>query len=498
MNVESLGTNSKLALTNNKLSVEISQDDTEETITNYIKSGIFNFGLDLFFGSVQQNLEVIERLKDAAYKESKLLDFSIPFSIYLKLSPRLQYTGKFKRNKISLNLKLNKLVVLTTNREYASRSCHSLIYVNAKFLMPDVKKCDIIRLGKFIQLQVVETNQISDQVTCKVIVPGIVKPRMLARFPKHIEMAHLKISSEELEDITFAIGTNINVIISHTPGSPEYCNELHGTLSELKCKHFYLFTRLTFSCVESLEDAKWISNGYDGFLIDCSDNFPEDEIIKLSPGARVLMERSYYKRKPIFLLGCWSKFVHPSDYCHAFQLPDKFILPCKTDFLRLFEAVFQKLSKSEILEKDIYKKPHSSSSLLARAVLAASFDFQADAIIVCSSIGEQAIKISHFRPEALILSVTTLDSVVNYTSMYHNILMLAFDMKNDTDLTQKEETHQKLIHGVRYALLKKFVYYSSTVILVFQKHMQFGSADKFAVIKIDNDYGKTINNVILN
>ncbi|XP_055905957.1 uncharacterized protein LOC129941367 [Eupeodes corollae] len=491
-------TRTSLILTKNKLLVELSQDDTEETISNYIKNGIINFGLDLFFGSVQQNLKIIAFLKKASLRESELLGFSIPLSIYVKLSPRLQYTGRFKRNKTALHLKVHRKVTLTTNRDYASASCHSIIYVNAKFLIGDVRKCDIICLGRYVQLQVLEVQ--SQLLICNVIVAGVVRPQMPVRFPKYIEEAHSKISAEELEDIGLAMGTNINVIVSFTPGNDKYCAELRDTLAEFKCNHFYLFTRLNLSCLESSEDAHRISDEYDGFLIDYSNTVcTDDKIVKLSPLAREFMENSYRKKKPIFLLGCWSNLIDPSDYRCAFQYPDKYVLPCDLKFLHLFEAIFHNLSKTDLLGNQ-QNMNLGSNNAFARSIAAASWDFQAEAIIVCSTVGEMAIRISHFRPKSVIVATTSLNSALNYSSMHHNICMLSFNYKdnNDSLVSHKEENHQKLIHGLRYALFKKHVNSSDTVILVYRQHFHYGSTDKFVVVNIDDDYEEAIRNVIFN
>ncbi|KAH8371363.1 hypothetical protein KR093_007081 [Drosophila rubida] len=472
----------------NRKCIELTTVRCQQDFHTYLISGIRCFMLDLFIGPLRENQDLIVQLREAEIAVSKEYGFPVVSTIFAKLSPRHQYTGYLtpRLNNGFLLEKGNK-VVLSTDRNY-SRVCTAyLIYVNARFLLYDLQQFDIILLGEDIQLMVQSVRQ--DHVFCTVYRGGMLLSFMPVLFPARCN--RFRISYEEIEDLTFAREVGINVVVSYISGSQAYFDNLEKVMASLQCDGLRLFARVVLNEMTGCEgELDWVAKRYDGFLVELATPKVTPDILRMCPNAECFMQQAFTAKKPI-LLDAWTineqhLRVDPAHYFHIFYYPDKFVFKSHNTgqsfyFNFLQTAIFDEISVAALCKMPYCDVSHTGADGLARAIVAASMEVQANVIIVCGVTTRMVQKISHYRPLAQILFVSHMRSAEDYVSILHHVTMLSFRTKSFKD--HRQNVFRKSVFGLAYLASRKIIKHGEPVILVYNFEEGTTFPEKYLIYK---------------
>lgn len=497
---EIMETNQECVISENKQCIELNLRDENHTLENYLREGIRCFMIDLFVGTELENQKLIFKLRESELKISREYGFPVTATLIAMLSPRLQYTGMMGPRKPEEILEKGDIVILSTKRKYSSIGSLTKIYVNARFLIEDCKLGDFILVGPCIQLIIMEIFE--EELKCKVVEPGILKSRLPVRFP--MTCSRLQISLEELEDITFAREVGINVLICNKPGTQHHLDDFYDALRLLKCDNLRIFTRLVLNQYQKESiDLEWIAQRYDGFIVDLNikqhDDFCQHreevspDTLKLSSAAESFLTAAYNMKKPIILkpslIAKRQLLVQPHNILHIYYYPDKYIFSQEDYFLAFSFYMLQNAMSEEIpsfelsLTKSFCDHSELGSDSLARACVAASFESQAKAIVICSSMPDMSIKLSHFRPKASIIQVSATKSIGDYISLYHHIVFMHFPTLDHYN--NQVYTINAFIFVLIFLKSRHILNARENLILVYGSEKNQNLCDKYLVYKFD-------------
>lgn len=446
--------------------------------------------IDLFRGPLGKSQNLIVQLREAEIAVSKEYGFPVASTIIAKLSPRYQYSGYLDTVHFnSIKLKKGDKVTLTTDRKYSSHCTSRLIYVNARFLLIDIKNFDIILIGEDIQLMVRSVRQ--ESLKCCVCREGTLTSYMPVLFPQRC--SKYRVSYEELEDFTFAREVGINVVVSDIAGTVQYVNDLEKVMSSLQCENLRLYARVVINDIKSCDgEMNWIAQRYDGFLVELSEPENAPDILQLCPDALCILQLAYNAKKPIILdpwhISQQRLRVDPEHYYHIFFYPDKYLVK-----FNQFKAVFyfnflQSAIFDQIVPRDLSKMPlcdssHTGADGMARAVVAASMEASATAIIVSGVTTRMVQKISHFRPKTPILFVSHMRSAEDYVSLYHNVTMLPF--RTSYFIGHQRNIFRKFIFALAYLASRKMIKNGDKIILVYNYTTGTTFPEKYFIYTFD-------------
>ncbi|XP_065361606.1 uncharacterized protein LOC135955208 [Calliphora vicina] len=500
--------NQESVVSENKQCIELSLKDDNGSLENYLRAGIRCFMIDLFVGTELENQKLIFTLRESELKISREYGFPITTTLFAMLSPRLQYTGVMDARYSAEELEKEDELILTTKRKYSTIGNCYKIYVNGRFLIEDCKLGDFILVGPTIQLKV--TELLDDELRCVVMEAGTLRSRLPVRFPARCSRS--QISLEELEDITFAREVGINVLVSYKPGSLQYLNDLYDALRLLKSDNLRIFTRLVLNeYKEESTDLEWIAQRYDGFLVDlsvqqdtscCQDE--EDattttpDILRLSSASANFMTTVYNMKKPIVLkpslLAERQLFVQPANISHIFYYPDKYLFSSEKyshafSFYLLQNALSEQITSMELSFQPFCDPSELGDDTIARACVAASFECQAKALVVCSALPDMSIKLSHFRPSSPILHVSATKSIGDYISLYHNIVFMHF--QTYAKYNYADYVTNAFIFAAIFLKTRNILRAGENLILVYGSDQDGKLCDKYLVYKFDEQHFAT-------
>ncbi|KAH8270259.1 hypothetical protein KR018_006336 [Drosophila ironensis] len=467
----------------------------DREIKQHLRNGVRCFMLNLFVGSQRDNQLLLVKLRGAEISVSKEFGFPVVSSVVARLSPRYQYTGTLcgqlrREGTTFVELTAGSKILLSVDRDYSDRCNAGIIYVNARFLLGDIKEYDFILIGEEIQLMVKCSRE--DNVLCCVVKGGSLYTHMPVLFPARCR--RFSMSYEELEDLTFAREVGINVVVSSIVGTPAYLENLEEAMAAMDADGLRLYARVVLNEVQGCDgELNWAVKKYDGFLVELAPPAIEPDIMHLCPDADCLMQLAYESKKPILFNASYidqqKLRVGPEHYYHTFYYPDKYVVPCLQNshyFSFLQTAIFEQIvpvAMSKVLYCD---RSHTGADSLARSVVLASMELRAAAVIVIGVTTRMVQKIAHFRPFVPILFVSHMRSAEDYVSVYYNVEMLSYRTK--FFMTHQRNVFRKAIYGLAYLLRRKMARNGDPVILVYNGTETTTFPEKYIVYKLDQHH----------
>lgn len=457
-------------------------------------NGVRCFLINLARGTQHDNQSLIVKLREAEISVSKEFGFPVVSSIMANLSPRHQYTGILKSltrdsGQTFVDLLKGNKVILTVNRYYSDKSSAQEIYVNAGFLLCDVQPYDFILIGEEIQLMVLCAY--TEYLKCCVAKGGALYSHMPVLFPARCN--RFRVSYEELEDLTFAREVGLNVVISYIVGTPKYLDDLEQAMHVMHCDGMRLYARVVLNEVQGCDgELNWAAKRYDGFLVELAKPALVPNIMHLCPDAECFMQLAYAAQKPIIfdprLLDEQKLRVDPAHYYYTFYYPDKYVVSCPspkmTHYFRFLQnAIFQQICPSALATTPYCDSSHTGADSLARAVVSASLEVQAVAIVVIGVTTRMVQKVAHFRPQAPILFVSPMRSAEDYVSIYHNVTMLPFYDKQTME--HQRSIFRKAIYAVAFLIKRKIAKQNDPIVLVYNNEEGTTFPEKYTIYKLD-------------
>ncbi|XP_017072420.1 uncharacterized protein LOC108108764 [Drosophila eugracilis] len=484
----------------NRKCVELRANMTcENEIKSYLLNGARCFMVNLFVGTQHDNQNLIVKLREAEISVSKELGFPVASSVMVRISPRHQFTGGINplltqdgQDKASVELVEGQKLVLTVDREYSKRCSSEVIYVNARFLLVDVKHLDFILIGEDIQLVVRSIH--SDHLNCCVAKGGMLYSYMPVLFPARCR--RFRVSYEELEDLTFAREVGLNVVVSHIVGTPKYLDDLEQAMAAMHCDGMRLYARVVLNEIIGCKgELNWATKRYDGFLVELAKPAVVPDIMHLCPDAECFMQLAYASKKPIIfdprLIDEQKLRVDPAHYYYTFYYPDKYVMSCPRDkstiyFRFLQNAIFQQICPVALERTPYCDRSHTGADSLARAVVTASMEVHAVSIVVIGVTTRMVQKIAHFRPQTPILFISHMRSVEDYVSMYHNVTMLPF--RSTCLMSHQKNVYRKALYAMAYLVKRKIAQQNDPVILVYNYEDGTKFPEKYIIYKLDKNH----------
>ncbi|XP_043650786.1 uncharacterized protein LOC122618423 [Drosophila teissieri] len=479
----------------NRKCVELtSMTNCDHEIKNHLLGGVRCFMVNLFVGTQHDNQSLIVKLRESEISVSKELGFPVASSVMVKISPRHQFTGGFstqfrQEGKKFVELVQGQKIILTVDRQYSDRCNADVIYANARFLIGDVQHLDFILIGEDIQLMVRSIH--TDHLKCCVARGGMLYAHMPVLFPARCR--RFRVSYEELEDLTFAREVGLNVVVSHIVGTPKYLDVLEQAMTAMHCDGMRLYARVVLNEIKGCRgELNWAIKRYDGFLVELAEPAIIPDIMHLCPDAECFMQLTYASKKPIIfdprVLDEQKLRVDPAHYYYTFYYPDKYVTTCpqpkSTIYFRLLQsAIFEQICPAALANTPYCDRSHTGADSLARAVVTASMEVHAVAIVVIGVTTRMVQKISHFRPQSPILFVSHMRSAEDYVSIYHNVTMLPFRTK--CIISHRRNVFLKVIYALAYLVKRKIAKQNDQVILVYNYEDGTTFPEKYIVYKLD-------------
>ncbi|XP_030385201.1 pyruvate kinase [Scaptodrosophila lebanonensis] len=495
---EIINTPDAVLLNGNSNCIELTRCQCDQELKCYLLSGVRCFMIDLFTGTIRDNQTMMLQIREAELSTSKEYGFPVVSTVFAKLSPRYQYTGYLSQSyseTCSVELKRGYKVMLTVDRQYSNCCTSHVIYVNARFLLCDVKEFDFILLGEDIQLMVKSVGQ--DHINCCVARPGLLTSYMPVRFPSRCR--RFRVSYEELEDLTFSREVGINVVVSNFVGTIEYLDDLEEAMAMLECDHLRLYARVVLNEILGCDgDLNWVMTRYDGLFVELARPKPTEptpNIMHLCPDAECLMQLAHDAKKPIVLdatlINQQILRIDPAHYYHMFYFPDKYLIKCddslKTYYFSLLQgAIFDQIGQVALAKMPFCDSSHTGADTLARSVVTASYEVQAVAIVVCGVTTRMVQKISHFRPRAPILFISHMRSAEDYVSLYHNVTMLSYRTRHF--ISHRRNTYRKAIYALAYLAARKKLKHNDQIILVYNYEAGTSFPENYLIYKFDKHH----------
>ncbi|KAH8315550.1 hypothetical protein KR059_001229, partial [Drosophila kikkawai] len=463
-------------------------------LQNYLLNGVRCFLINLAKGTQQGNQSLIVKLREAEINVSREFGFPVVSSVMAMLSPRHQYTGSLSPliladDQRSVELVKGNEVILTVERDFSDRCTAHIIYVNARFLLVDVRPYDFILIGEEIQLMVRSAHM--DHLKCCVAKAGALYDHMPVLFPARCN--RFQMSYEELEDLTFAREVGLNVVISHIAGTPKYLDDLEQSMASMHCDGMRLYARVLLNEVNGCDgELNWAAKRYDGFLVDLAPPAIVPDIMHLCPDAECFMQLAYASQKPIIfdprLLDEQKLRVDPAHYYYTFYYPDKYVASCPPPkhshyFRFLQNAIFQQIGPTALAKAPYCDRSHTGADSLARSIVFASMEVHAVAIVVIGVTTRMVQKIAHFRPQAPILFVSHMRSAEDYVTIYHNVNMLPFYTKQV--LEHKRNILLRAMYALAFLSKRKIAKQNDPIVLVYNYEEGTTFPERYIIYKMD-------------
>ncbi|KAH8257397.1 hypothetical protein KR038_008311 [Drosophila bunnanda] len=463
-------------------------------LQNYLLNGVRCFLINLAKGTQHDNQSLIVKLREAEICVSKEFGFPVVSCVMAKLSPRHQYTGSLSPialtdGKRVVNLVKGTEVILTVDRNFSDRCSEQTIYVNARFLLVDVRPYDFILIGEEIQLMVRSAEM--DDLKCCVAKGGALLDYMPVLFPARCN--RFQVSYEELEDLTFAREVGVNVVISHIVGTPKYLDDLEESMGVMHCDGMRLYARVVLNEIQGCDgELNWAAKRYDGFVVELDPPEIVPDIMHLCPDAECFMQLAYDSQKPIIfdprLLDEQKLRVDPAHYYYTFYYPDKYMVSCPPPkhnhyFRFLQDAIFQQIGPKALAKAPYCDRSHTGADSLARSAVIASLEVHAVAIVVIGVTTRMVQKIAHFRPQAPIIFVSNMRSAEDYVTIYYNVTMLPFYTKQTVEY--KRDTLMRATYALAFLTKRKIAKQNDNVVLVYNYEETTTFPERYIIYKMD-------------
>ncbi|EDW19377.1 uncharacterized protein LOC6583227 [Drosophila mojavensis] len=474
----------------NNQCIELGYGSTDEELNMYLQTGVRCFLVDLFRGPLGRTQDLVVRLRETEIAVSKEYGFPVVSTIIAKLSPRHQYSG-YLAEEYTTGVKLcrGERVTLTTDRDYSLFCTSRVIYVNARFLLVDIQKFDIILVGEDIQLMVRTVRQ--DHLICCVCREGTLESFMPVLFPQRC--SRYRVSYEEVEDLTFSREVGINVVISNIVGTVQYVNDLERVMTQLQCDGLRLYARVVINDIKGCDgEMNWVAQHYDGLLVELSEPPNAPDILQICPDAQCILQLTHAAKKPI-IFNPWHisqqrLHVDPEHYYHVFFYPDKYLV--RSDqyqgvfyFSFLQSAIFDQILPMALSKMPLCDSSHTGADGMARAVVTASMEANAAAIVICGVTTRMVQKVAHFRPKTPILFVSHMRSAEDYVSLYHNVTMLPFRTSFFTG--HQRNIYSKSVFALAYLASRKSIKDGDKIILVYNYATGTTFPEKYLIYTFD-------------
>ncbi len=414
--------------------------DDREVFEQMVKNGLNVARLNFSHGSHEEHLKRINMIKSVRE------DFGVPIAILLDTKGPEIRTGKFSNPEVQL-IEGQKFILSCNDCMGDENKC-SVTYTE---LYKDVKIGDKILLDDgLIELNVVEIKE-KDIITV-VINGGIIKDNKGVNLPS-VKINLPAMTDKDRDDILFGIENDIDFIAVSFIRKADDVREIRKILEENYADDIHIISKIENQ--QGLDNLEEILEVSDGLMVARGDLGVEIPTERVPLAQKHMIRRCNELAKPVItatqMLDSMIRNPRPTraettDVANAIlDGTDAIMLSGETAAGKYpvqsvkTMAVIAKATE-EILDSDrVMKKMRNISCddsvtyAVSHATVNTSIDLDASAILVATSSGFTARKISRFRPKAPIIAAVSSDKVMRKLSLVWGVSAVKIGNLNSTD-----------------------------------------------------------------
>lgn len=311
--------------------------------------------------------------------------------------------------------------------------------VNYPNLIEDLKYKTVIKLSKGnVILEVIEKGM--DYALCNVIKGGIVTSYSKMYLPE-IKINKKFLSKKDYDNIIFAHENNVDFITASAISTSEDVLDLNDVLIELKDEHMSLIAKIENK--RAYDDLDNIINAADGIILDRGDIGIELPVEMIPNIQNKVIKKCYENGKLSIITAEFGSYMQKKVVPNRAEVSDISTLVSEavdgimltsetTVGLHPIETVktvktIVKASEDNIdynyfFRKTLSNEKHNIMATISSSVVLSANELDCKAILVATSMGKTARRISRLKPPCPIIAAAENESVVRSLQLYFGVL----------------------------------------------------------------------------
>ncbi len=415
--------------------------NTSERLLSLVQEGVDAFRLNFSHGEHSEHLEVINHVREINNKHNMTVCLVQDLQ-----GPKIR-VGEVQNG--GVEIKEGEEILLRCD---GSLSVPGVLATNYTHLAQDVKVGDAILIddGK-LELKVLHTDH-DQQVRCKVIYGGVVKPRKGINLPD-TSVSAPSLTEKDLRDLHFGLDNDVEWVALSFVRSVRDINEIKRIIEE-RGKDTRVIAKIEKP--EAIKNIDEIIEATDAIMVARGDLGVEVGMEKVPMIQKMVVEKSNRAAKPVIIATQMmeSMIVNPrptraetNDIANAvIDGADCLMLSAETavgaypvETIRSMNLTIQTVEEhADIFNKSYVLNPHSqhfcNDSLVANACNLAR-DTNARAIIGMTKSGYTAFQLAKYRPKSDIFIFTENHRLLNTLNIVWGVRGFYYDKFESTDAT---------------------------------------------------------------
>ena len=418
-------------------------ENTERQIQKFIEYGVDVIRINMSYTSQEDCKKIMNLIE----KYNQQYDTHIATMIDLE-GPCIR-TGEFIGGKAKLNT--GDKIRIYMNEIKGDMSCFS---VNYPELINDLKYKTTIKLSKGnVELEVIEKSL--DYALCEVIKGGTVTNNSKMYIPE-IKLNKKFISSEDYKDIVFAHKNNVDFITASYISSSEDVLEINDILIELKNEHISLIAKIENK--RAYDDLDNIVNAADGIILDRGDIGIELPVEMIPSIQKKVINKCYKKGKLTIITAEFGSFMTKKVVPNRAEVSDLATLvseavdgilltsettvgshPIETvkTVGSIVKASEDSIDYSYFFRKSLNDEKKSIEATISSSVALGANELECKAILVATSEGKTARKISKLKPPCPIIAAANTEEIAKSLQLCFGVLPIQATGNTIEEITQK-------------------------------------------------------------
>jgi pyruvate kinase len=409
--------------------------ESEHTLTELIKSGMSVARLNFSHGSYDQHLEVIRKIREISREEE------IPVVILQDLcGPKIRL-GVLPE---PVTLKKNQSIALSVEKNTDAE-----LYTDFKELADVVKKGEALLIDDGnIELTVTEVNPGAGFIRCKVKVPGVASSKKGINLPDCTVPIPVFTAKDKL-DLEFGLSNGVDLVAMSFVDSPSNIIPVKKIMKKYS-REIPVIAKIERPAALKIIDE--IMDAFDGIMVARGDLgvevHPEEVPVIQKKLIRLANVKNKYVITATQMLESMINNPRPtraeaSDVFNAIlDGTDAVMLSGETavgkypvDAVKMMRKIAQSAEECDLFchTMEIEKEMIDHTEAIAKSASRIAEDVKADFIIVFSSTGNTALKLSKYRPVCPVLGISYQKDVVTRMNSYWGISPHYVEYTKNTD-----------------------------------------------------------------
>ena len=420
-------------------------NNAENQIEKFIKYGVDVIRINMSYTTREEAKQLMKIINDVNEK------YNTHVATMLDLEGPCIRTGEFIGGKATLNT--NDKIRIYMNNIKGTMAGFS---VNYPELINDLKYKTNIKLSKGnVELEVIEKSL--DYALCKVIKGGVVTSNSKMYIPE-IKLNKKFISEKDYKDIMFAHENDVDYITASYISSAEDVLQINDILIEINNEHIELLAKIENK--RAYDDLDNIINTADGIILDRGDIGIEMPIEKIPNIQKKIINKCFNKEKLSIITAEFGSFMkrkvipnraEVSDLATLVsEAVDGIMLTSETTIgshpIETVNTVRTIIKESEdsidyayFFRKTLKEEKKDISKTISSSVILAANELECKAILVATSEGKTARRLSLSKPPCPIIAASESEKVVKSLEIYFGVLPIVTSGETLEEITENSK-----------------------------------------------------------